>query len=198
MRTTRNSIGALLCVLLLLVGCSFGGSSRPLEELTADGDAAQTYRINAGDTLDIQVWGEPRLSGERLVREDGILTMPLINDVQASGLTAVELAAQIGSKLDAFVPTASVVVSVTKPAPVRYFLSGSFQHPGEYRSEGQITLLQAIAKGGGFGPFADESSIVLIRETTEGQMRYKFDYNRVLDGREPNPPLKPGDTLAVK
>lgn len=198
--SNRPVARALVCALLIgslfTIGCRPGGT-RPLDELSATAAAGQ-YTAQAGDTLEVNVWGEPRLSGEVLVREDGQLTMQLINDVTAEGKTLKALSDEIADRLKKFVPGASVTVSVVQSAPIRYFLSGQFQKPGEYRSDKKISLLQAIATGGGFAPFADESNITLIRKGGEGDIRYSLDYNRVVDGRDPNPELKNGDFVTVK
>ena len=186
--------------LLGLSACGIFGSSNlsPLEDLRETADAKAEYLIQAGDVLDVQVWGESRLSGEVFVRDDGKLTMRLINDVTAEGKTAKALGEEIKTRLSEFIPAASVTVSVIHTAPVRYYLSGKFMKPGEYRSDKRITFLQAVATGGGFVPFADESNIMLIRKGAEQDLRYELDYNRVVEGKEPNPTLKNGDVIAVK
>ena len=176
-----------------------GGNLRPLEELKpATEQPGADYVVHSGDVLDVQVWGEPRLSGEVVVRDDGRITMPLIGDVPADGKLAKGLATDITTKLSEFIPGVSVSVSVLATAPIRYFLQGTFMKPGEYRSDKRITFLQAVATGGGFAPFADESNVILIRRTGDNDLRYELDYNRVVDGREPNPELKNGDTIVIK
>ena len=87
---------------------------------------------------------------------------------------------------------------MVQSAPIRYFLAGQFLKPGEFRSEQGITLLQAIAKAGGLAPFADESSITLIRRNASKELRYQLDYNRVVNGKEPNPLLRDGDFISVE
>ena len=178
-----------------LLGCA--GSSSPLSDLKTPETQGQ-YQIKTGDTLAISVWGEQRLSGDVFVREDGNFTMPLVEDVYAEGKTTKEVAAEVQTRLDKYVPGASVSVSISQSAPTRYFLSGQFNKPGEYRSDRRITLLQAVATGGGFAPFAGESSITLIRRIGDIEKRYTLDYNRVIDGRQPNPELKNGDIIAVQ
>lgn len=198
---TRKIVHTLgLFCLLTLTSCGlFGGSNlSPLTELSQKTESSGDYQIQAGDVLDVQVWGESRLSGEVFVRDDGNLTMRLINDVQAEGKTVKELGEVIKTQLGEFIPAASVTVSVVHTAPVRYYLSGKFMKPGEYRSDKRITFLQAVATGGGFVPFADESNIMLIRKGAESDLRYELDYNRVVEGREPNPMLKSGDIIAIK
>lgn len=192
---TRLGIG----LIILLALCSCSSNLSPLEDLEQSGTAPdEVYLIQAGDVLDVQVWGENRLSGEVFVREDGKFTLPLIDDVAAEGKTVKQVSDIIKDELADFIPAASVTVSLVHTAPIRYFLSGKFMKPGEYRSDRRITFLQAIATGGGFMPFADESNVILVRKGPESELRYELDYNRVVDGKEPNPILKNGDVIAVK
>ena len=183
-------------VLCCFTGCEMGKNLHPIEELTR-ADSQATYRVNPGDMIMIDVWGEPKLSGQQFIRDDGSFTMPLVGDIPASGKSLKDIGTQISQKLKEFVPGASVSVSVVRAAPIKYYLSGAFMTPGEFRSEGTITLLQAVAAGGGFAPFADESEIILIRKTSQGDARYKLDYNKLIDGRHPNPELQNGDIIAV-
>ncbi len=193
-----RNIYLLGVVVLLAVSCRSGVKGRELSELSASEKTTDAYVVGSGDTLNVLVWGEPKLSGEVVVREDGKLTLSLIEDVGAEGKTLSELAREIEQKLMTYVAQPSVSVSLAHAAPIKYFLSGAFVKPGEYRSEGQIDFLRAVATGGGFAPFANESSIVLIRKTKQGEFRYEFDYNRVIQGKEPNPILRNGDLIAVR
>jgi len=203
--TKKNTMAQKLVVILaaLLLACSFQactkGKSNPLTDLNPVALDAEEYTVNRGDTLNVQVWGEPRVSGQVLVRNDGRFTMPLINEVKASGKTLQSLSEEVASLLSEFITTASVSISVSNRAPTAYYLSGSFQRPGEYRSDKNIKLLQAIATGGGFAPFADQANITLIRPNASGpgDKRYHLNYNRVVAGKEPNPVLRDGDTLTV-
>lgn len=195
--TSRWIVWTACGLCAVLSGCTPAG--RPLDELrTGPAGEGEPYVARVGDSLTIEVWGEPRLTGERLVRDDGRLTMPLINDVPAAGKTLEAIGADISEKLAVYVPTASVSVSVAHSAPIRYYLSGSFQRPGEYRSDTQITLLQAIATGGGFQPFANKGAITLIRKGTDGEKRYVLDHGRVIQGQDPNPILRDGDLISVE
>ncbi|MBP9838696.1 MAG: polysaccharide biosynthesis/export family protein [Proteobacteria bacterium] len=194
----NNKISFFLITLLALTFNSCTKNSRPLSELIED-NSEQQYLVQSGDTLSVNVWGEPKVSGEVFVREDGSFTMALIEDVKAVGLTPKQIAQSITTRLKKFIPSASVSVSVAQSSPIRYYLSGQFNKPGEYRSDKKISLLQAIATGGSFAPFADESEITLIRREASGEeMRYILDYNRIMDGKHPNPELKNGDFISVK
>lgn len=190
-------IFVILVLSFQVTGCIFGKSGRPLTELSK-AQETQAYKVKAGDTLRVDVWGESRLSGEVLVRKDGNFTLQLVNDVPAAGKSVEEITTYVTSSLAQYVPGASVSVSVIQSAPIKYYLMGSFMKPGEYQSEVAITLLQAIATGQGFAPFANESEVVLIRKATTGEFRYTLDYNRVIEGKEPNPELHNGDTIIVR
>lgn len=197
-RITKAGVGLLVGLALgCLLACA-PSNLRPLSELQTLTTQDVEYTIQAGDTLMVNVWGEARLSGPVVVREDGRFSMPLIEDVQAEGKTVKKLTEEVSARLVAFIPAASVAISLSQPAPIRYYLSGQFIKPGEFRSERKISLLQAIATGGSFAPFADESEIILIRKSQNGDLRYRFDYNRVVEGLEPNPELKNGDLITVK
>lgn len=205
----RGNVGLKICylsmtflsltILLLMSGCNRRvGGARSLDELSGAANVNAEYRVNFGDTLNVKIWGEPKLSGEVLVREDGRVTMPLIGDVEVEDKTLTQVAELLKTKLKTYVPSASVSVSVSQVAPTRYYLSGAFQKPGEYRSDGRISFLQAVATGGGFAAFANESSLILIRKTKSGELRYNLDYNLVIEGRQPNPVLKDGDIIAAR
>lgn len=193
-----KKINLLLTVLFLIFSASCSGGGRSLDELE-DANGIAKYTIGSGDTLKVEVWKEPNLSGEVFVREDGSFTMSLIDDVKAEGLSPKELANNITESLKKYIPGAAVTVSLVQAAPIRYYLSGQFNKPGEYRSDKKINLLQAIATGGGFAPFADESEITLIRKNSKGEeLRYVLDYNSVISGSDPNPQLQSGDFISVK
>jgi len=179
-------------------GCSSKG--RALGELQIAKLGEEVFRIRKGDLVDVQVWGEPRMSGIISVRNDGRLTMPLVGDVLIAGKTTEEAIQELETVVGEFVTEPSITVAVSERAPVAYYLSGNFQRPGEYRSDKDIKLLQAIATGGGFAPFADQGNLILIRQSNEGttDLRYKLNYNRIVDGKQPNPVLHDGDTITVQ
>jgi polysaccharide export outer membrane protein len=189
---------ATVASLAFVVSCSPSKDVRPLDELVTSRSAAGDYVVSSGDVLLVKVWGEPKLSGEVYVREDGKFTLPLIEDTPAEGKTLKQISEDVTKRLREYIPAAALTISVLQTAPIRYYLSGQFVKPGEYRSEGKITLLQAIATGGGFAPFADESTVMLIRQGAEGEIRFELDYNRVVSGNEPNPQLKNGDVISVE
>ena len=144
---------AIILVLVVLTSCFGPSNIRPNDELIDDNVGQNEYYIKPGDVLRINVWGEPKLSGEVVVRDDGKVTIALADDVEAEGKTLLQLKDDIESKLNQFVPGVSVSPAIVQSAPIKYFLAGQFMKPGEFRSELGITLLQAVAKAGGFAPF---------------------------------------------
>jgi polysaccharide export outer membrane protein len=187
----------LFALATLVTSCSTGDIS-PLEELQVTQDKSAAYVVKSADILMVQVWGEPKISGEVVVRQDGRFSNPLVDDVEAEGLTLPTIAKNLSESLKEFIPSASVNISLIQSAPIVYYLSGQFLKPGEYRTDKQITMLQAIATGGGFAPFADESNIMLIRKSQGIEKRYQFDYGRLVEGSEPNPELRSGDVISIR
>lgn len=187
----------LFLVSLFLTSCSNSNIS-PLSELKSAVDKNAPYVVRAGDVINVQVWGEPRISGEVSVREDGRFSNPLVNDIPAEDLTLDQVASEVTERIKEFIPSATVNVTLIQSAPIVYYLSGSFMKAGEYRTDKRVTLLQAIATGGGFAPFADESNIMLIRRSLSGEKRYEFDYGKVVQGSQPNPELKSGDIISIR
>lgn len=182
---------------LLLIACGASNLS-PLDDFASAKNKNAPYVVAAGDIINVQVWGEPKISGEVPVREDGRFSNPLVNDVQAEGLSLDQVAAELTGRLKEFIPSATVKVTLVQAAPTVYYLSGAFMKSGEYRTDKRVTILQAIATGGGFAPFADESSIILIRRSANGEKRYEFDYGELVQGKQPNPDLKSGDIISVR
>ncbi len=194
----KRYLSGLITIMSIGISACSDSNLRPIEELAIQKDSKESYVVKSSDILMVQVWGEPRLSGDVVVRQDGRFSLPLAQDVQAEGLTLTKIATNLTEKLKEFIPTATVDISLTQSAPIVYYLSGSFFKAGEYRTDKQITLLQAIATGGGFAPFADKSNIMLIRRLNGEEARYQLDYEDVVDGSEPNPKLKSGDVISVQ
>jgi polysaccharide biosynthesis/export protein len=196
MSITRQS-AITIFTLLFMFACS-GAELRPLDELAEQNEKTASYIVKPGDILMVQVWGEPKLSGEVVVRQDGYFSNPLVNDIPAEGLTLQEIGQDLSERLQEYIPGASANIALSQSAPTVYYLSGQFMKPGEYRTDKNITLLQGIATGGGFAPFADESNIILIRKHQGEERRYRFDYEKLVNGRQPNPDLKSGDVISIR
>jgi len=157
------------------------------------------YLIGADDTLQISVWKEPELSGSVPVRPDGKISIPLVDDVQAAGLTAVQLSEQIADKLKKFVTSPRVTVIVTAINSRRVYVLGEVNHPGGFALLPDMNILQAISDAGGLTQFAHGKKVYVLRTEGGKQVKYPFNYSKVLKGENPeqNIALKSGDTIVV-
>ncbi|MBE0602856.1 MAG: polysaccharide biosynthesis/export family protein [Deltaproteobacteria bacterium] len=156
------------------------------------------YKLGPEDQLRISVWDNKELTLDLVVRPDGKISMPLIQDVVAEGLTAVQLASEIKKKLSSFIVNPEVSVIVLQVNAPKYFLMGYITRPGTYPLRGEISVLQALALAGGFTQFASPRSIKLIRNENGRQEIRKINYyNLIDDGGRGNYLLKPGDTIVV-
>jgi polysaccharide export outer membrane protein len=157
------------------------------------------YVIGPQDMLDISVWKEAELTRTIPVRPDGKISMPLLNDVRAAGLTPNQLAAQITTSLKRFVTDPQVTVIVTQINSQRVYILGEVMRTGAYPLLPGMTLLQALSSAGGFTQFANKKKIYMFRMENGKQARYPFDYKEVIDGKrtDENLVLKAGDTIVV-
>jgi polysaccharide export outer membrane protein len=156
------------------------------------------YVIGPGDVLQITVWKNETLSRVVPVRPDGKVSMPLLHDVQAAGLTAMQLRDKIASSLGEYLPNPEVSVSVNEVRSLRISVLGEVQRPGVLELRGSTTILEAIAMAGGFRDFASPSKITVIRTDDTGQtQRLRFNYNKAAHGDEPNLVLRSGDVIIV-
>jgi polysaccharide export outer membrane protein len=155
------------------------------------------YVIGADDQLKIDVWHETQLSGVVPVRPDGKITLPLINDIQASGFTPMQLQADITSRLTKFVTDPVVSVSVMGVNSKHVFLVGEVGRPGPMAISPGMTILQAIASAG-LTPYANPKKIYILRGDPVHQQKVFFDYNKaVKKGDMQGVTLIPGDTVVV-
>ena len=163
------------------------------------GTATPRYVIGPDDVLQIVFWREKDLSGEVIVRSDGRISLPLLNDVVAAGRTPEELRDALIAGASPFLaePNATVVVKESRSRKV--FITGSVEHPGPYVLTGRTTVIQLIAMAGGLKEFADQKNIVVMRGSNGRQVSYPFDYRSILrrQNLEQNFDLAPGDTVLV-
>lgn len=158
-----------------------------------------TFIIGQDDVLDISVWKEPDVSRQVPVRPDGKISLPLLNDVQASGLTPMQLQAQLTEKLKKFFTEPQVTVIVTAINSRRVYMMGEISRPGAIPLTPNMTVLQAISSAGGLTQFANSSKIQILRTENGKQVPYFFNYKEVIRGvkTEQNIFLKPGDSIVV-
>jgi len=158
-----------------------------------------SYKIGPQDVLRIDVWKEPEISRSVPVRPDGKVSLPLLNDVQAAGLTAMELANVITEGLKKFMNSPQVTVGVSEINSRRVYVTGEVTRPGAFPLLPNMTVLQALTSSGGFTQFARIKSIYVLRTEGGKQVKHTFNYKDVVSGKRPedNIILQPGDTIVV-
>jgi polysaccharide export outer membrane protein len=157
------------------------------------------YIVGDSDVIRVNVWKEPEVSQTVVVRTDGNISLPLINEVKVSGMTPLQIQDMVAEKLKGFLNNPQVTVTVIEIRSKRAFITGEVARPGTYSLNAQTTILQLIAQAGGFTPFAKKDSIVVLRTEDGRQSRLKFKYKEVVQGKktEQNIALHPGDTVVV-
>ena len=152
------------------------------------------YRIAAGDTLDIVVWGEDKVSGPAQVRPDGMISVALVGDLPAAGQTPEQLASTISDALTRYIDKPNVVVRVAATGSRHFFVMGQVRAPGMYELRAGETLIQALAVAGGFTDFASQGHVKIIRA---GTAPMEVDYKAVVRGDQPDVLLELNDTIVV-
>ena len=193
----RNSI-----VLATVLLCS----SWALAQNPSDKDASKaplpqtnsSYVIGPDDMLHVSVWKEPDLTNTMPVRADGMISLPLLNDVQAAGLTPMQLAASITEKLKKYITDPHVTVEVTQMNSQRIYITGEVLHPGAMNLTPDMTVLQALASAG-FTQFANTKGIYVLRTENGKQDKLPVNYKKLVKGEDMKQNLapKPGDTIVV-
>jgi polysaccharide export outer membrane protein len=201
---TRSHMGArakrVVAVGLGLLACLVGPADaqervvRPAVRASAPPPSG--YLIGLGDVLRITVWKEPELTLDVTVRLDGMITVPLLGDVQAAGRVPSQLAGNLATELQRFIENPRVTVTVTQATSARIYVVGQMVRPGEFPLSGRMTVLKALALAGGFKEFAKPESIVIVRED---QKVIPFNYKHVGEGKvmSQNILLAAGDTIIV-
>lgn len=160
--------------------------------------ATTEYLIGPEDVLDISVWKNPELSRKVPVRPDGKVSLPLVNDIQAAGLTPSELRQQLATRLAEFVPTPEVAVIVQEVQSLKVAVVGAVKTPGRFMLKSPATVLECIALAQGLTEFAARERIVVLRQNGNTTQRIPFNYRKVADGSDQeNFFVKPGDIIVV-
>lgn len=161
--------------------------------------AAADYRIGPEDVIDVQVWKNcPDICRTVPVRPDGMISLPLVNDIRAAGLTPSELRQQLTQRLAEFVPSPEVSVIVREVHSVKVAVLGAVKMPGHYEVNSPATVLELIARAQGLTEFAARDKIVVIRQNGTTTTRIKFNYHKVAhDNDHDNFYVRPGDIIVV-
>jgi polysaccharide export outer membrane protein len=170
-------------------------AGRPVAAVTPSPE----YVIGPNDTLSILFWRDKDMSADVVVRPDGNITLPLLNDIQAAGLTPDQLRDRILTEARRFIEDPSPTVVVKEINSRKVFITGQVEKPGPYTISSPMTVLQLIAISGGLKEFADGKNILVMRTDNGRQVAYRFDYRELLKGKNllQNIELKPGDTVVV-
>jgi len=204
-RISMHSIKSLLILSLVLLLPAAGAQQVSQQQKPAESAAASEtrpeplYVIQPNDILEIFVWKEPELTRKVLVRPDGRISFPLVQDMQASGISPGELRDKIESRLKEYLNAPTVTVIVEAIQSYRIYVVGKVQKPGALIVEKPVTVLQALAIAGGFQDFAKDSEITVIRSLAKENIVFDFNYRDVIKGRQPmqNILLRSGDVVVV-
>ena len=201
----RSRPGFLLLFIALLIGSvAFAQGTRDQPAVKpAQAEAGvdrSSYVIGPEDVLDIYVWKEGELSRRVPVRLDGKISMPLVGEIQATGLTPPMLEEELISRLKAYVEIPNVTVTVLEANSFKVYISGQVAKPGVYTLRSETTLLQFIPMAGGFTEWANQRKILLIRKEGGREKRIFVNYKKIISGDDlsQNLVLKPGDTIIVQ
>jgi polysaccharide export outer membrane protein len=194
----RSLAGVLLVSISTAVGSAaaqaptVNGSDRDANRVVAP----DAYRIGPEDVLHISVWKNETMSRTVPVRPDGKISLPLLNDVQAAGLTALELREMLTQKLAEFLPSPEVSVIVSDVRSFKVSIIGEVARPGRFELKSWTTVLDVLALAGGFTQFATRSRMVILRPDGTTMKRIPFNYNK-LSGEQENFYLRNGDIVLV-
>jgi polysaccharide export outer membrane protein len=192
----------LLCGSLIWLAAATGACAQTPVAATAPKDPApmpvSDYQIGPEDVLDIAVWNNPAMSRTTPVRPDGMISLPLLNDIKAAGLTPMQLRDMIAKKLTEYLPNPEVSVIVREVNHFKVSVLGEVKKPGRYDFKGQATVLDAIALAGGLSEFAARSKITILRNENGTSKRIPVNYNKIVSAADQvDISLRPGDIVLV-
>ena len=190
------TVCAVGAVMLILISCA-----GPSKEVVAEANkpSPQEFLLGPEDVIEITVWRNQDLSRTVVVRPDGMISLPLIGDVQASGLVASQVAEKIAKRLSEFKENPTVSVSVKEVNSYFIYAVGEVTKPGKYPLKSYATVLQGISLAGGFTPYASRDSMVVIRKIKSGEVRIPVPFTKLTEGKGEisNFTLLSGDTIVV-
>lgn len=186
-----------LFLLILLSTASAQQSAPPPPASSKSAQTSPDYRLTTGDKLRVEVYKDPQLSQNLQIRPDGKITLPLLGDIPAAGKTPTELRDNITSALREYITNPVVTVIVVEATPSTIYVMGEVGRPGPQPMSGPISILQALAMAGGFKDFAHTKDITILRRSSTGLRRLRFNYNDAIKSESAPMMLEPGDTVIV-
>jgi len=188
---------ARIAAALLVLGA---GAAAAQNVTRTDEDPPNAYAIGVGDVLEVSVWKNPELSATVPVRPDGRISVPLLGDVQAAGMTPLALKQTLTEGYKEYVTAPGVSVVVKEIHSRKIYVTGEVAHPGTFDLEPRAKLMQALALAGGLTPYA-KGRVVVLRDGHDGRQekRMEIELKSIINGKKPedNLLLQPGDTLVV-
>lgn len=199
MKTNCHRI--LWCAFVFCLAVSVSIPCLAQEEATDDQSTAtlmNDYRIGSGDLLEILVWKEADLSREVMVRLDGKITVPLLDDIPAAGKTPMELKTEIQARLEDFIEGPFVTVTLKGTGSQKFYILGEVMGTGEYTLTKKLTVLQAFALAGGFTEWAQKNEILVFRKIDDKDQMIRIDYRDIVKGKTPDDIIiQANDTIIV-
>lgn len=156
------------------------------------------YIIGPEDVLSIYVWREEALTKTVPVRMDGKISLPLVDDIQAAGMTPLQLKSELAKKLKEYIDDPTVTITVVEANSFKVYVAGEVKQPGVHILRSETTLLKLIIRVGGFTPFANQRKIIIITKENGVEKRITANYRNIVDGDEPDIVIRRGDTVIVK
>jgi polysaccharide biosynthesis/export protein len=213
-KSIASTIGAAVATVAIVAPCVAQSSASATAAVAAKSGATATvppaaaqapvavpseYIIGADDVMSVVFWRDKELSADVTVRPDGKISLPLINEIQAAGLTPAQLKDRITDAAKQYVEDPTVTVEVKAINSRKVFITGEVAKKGAYPITGSMTVLQLISIAGGLGDYAKSEKIRIVRNEGGKQVSFKFNYKEVLnsDKLAQNIELKPGDTVIV-
>jgi polysaccharide biosynthesis/export protein len=193
---------ALLVLLVGATGCTTDNSPPSRTMLVLAQEATQRsdeYRIGPQDILEISVWKNPDISRTVVVRPDGMISLPLLNDIQVGGLTAMQLRKVLGQRLAEYIAAPEVSVIVVEPRSAKVLVVGEVQRPGNLELQRPMTVLEALFLAGGLTAFASPKRIAVLRPNGDIVQQIPFNYKNAMSagGEAENFFLQSGDIIMV-
>ncbi len=157
------------------------------------------YAIGPGDALEISVWKDESLTRQIIVPPDGMISFPLIGEVDGNGRTVPQLQEDMKTRLTDFIPDVTLTVMLLDAASLRAYVIGKVNKPGVFPITKETSVLQVLAMAGGLNPFASEGDILILRQKGDQVVKLPFDYGRIQEGKdlERNIRLERGDVVVV-
>ena len=157
------------------------------------------YVLGCGDTLKVTVWRHEETDADAVIMPDGKISLPLVGEVAAAGLTVDELKDELNRKYNEYITEPHITITVKETNSLKIYVLGEVTRPGELKLNSYTDVLQAISMAGGFTIYANRSTIDIIRKEGDKNIKINFNYNEVVKGKNlaQNIPLKAGDVIVV-